>query len=97
MTEERSRYNAGPERADSDTLDAVELTPAAVAAWLDLSRLIAKHGAALGLRPEDIPDEQAEPQADGSLVIRVDLTPTLGRVAMTVPPGAWRWRAGTRQ
>lgn len=97
MMEVPGVYRAEPPRIDGDTLDAVELEPAAVAAWLKLARALAKQGTAAVIRPEEITDERAEPQADGSLLIFVDLAEPLGRVALTVPAGAWRWRPAVRQ
>lgn len=78
-----------------DTLDRVLLTPAAVRAW----ERHAKAAAALlpPLTPEQVaalPDEQAQAQEDGRLLVWVD-TPH-GPVSMLVEPGDWAWAPGRK-
>ena len=68
------------------TLDKVLLAPAAVKRWLELCGMEARKG---GIAPQDVPDEQAEPQTDGSLLIFCDLPDC--RVSMRVPPDEWSW------
>lgn len=79
-----------------DTLDRVLLTPAAVRAW----ERHAKAAVAVlpPLTPEQVaalPDEQAQEQADGCLLIWVD-TP-YAPVSMLVKPGDWAWAPGERK
>lgn len=44
---------------------------------------------AAGIGPDQIPDEQAEQQPDGSLMIYVEAGGR--RLGMGVPRGHWRW------
>lgn len=73
-----------------DTLDRVLLTPDVVRAWEQHAR--AAMAMMPPLTPEQVaalPDEQAQAQPDGSLLICVD-TPH-GAVSMRVEPGQWAW------
>lgn len=73
-----------------DTLDRVLLSVEAVHAW---ERVAADAGLAMsdaGIDASTIPDERAEQQPDGSLLIYVEAGGK--RVEMSVPPGHWRWR-----
>lgn len=72
-----------------DTLDRVLLTAEAVRAWEALAPSIAEHLAHAGVSPDQIPDEQAEQQPDGSLMIYVEAGGR--RLGMRVPAGHWRW------
>lgn len=74
-----------------DTLDRVLLSVEVVRAWEAHAASIAAQLTAAGISPADIPDEQAEQQADGSLLIYVEV-PGQPRIGMRVPAGAWRWR-----
>jgi len=69
-----------------DVLDKTLLTPGAVKSWQELALREAQDS---GYGPEQIPDEQAEVQNDGSLLIFCDLPDR--RVSMQVPPGEWAW------
>lgn len=75
---------------ESCVLDKVNITPKAYSAWLGICE---EHimGLAASSLPSDIPDEKGAIQADGSLLIYVDL-PGAYRVQMRVEPDEWAWR-----
>lgn len=78
-----------------DTLDHVLLTTAIYIAWQEHAVNMAKKAIALGVSPEDIPDEMAKALPGGYLLIWVDV-PKVGRVELKVPPGEWDWANGKR-
>lgn len=73
-------------------LDEVYLTPEAVAAWRKLVERLARVVVAAGIKPEELPIEQARLGPEGSLVIFVALPQGKGEVTMTIPKGEWRPR-----
>lgn len=78
-------------------LDDVLLTPAAVEAWAAVVARILPSLLTSGLRPQQIPTEEAEELGDGSLRIFVTVpTPGGGTIEpeLIVPAGHWAWRPG---
>ena len=72
-----------------DTLDNVLLSVEAVRAWDHAAVDAGTAMAADGIDPRKIPDERAEQQPDGSLMIYVEVGGH--RAELVVPPGHWRW------
>jgi len=74
-------------------LDRVNITPEVYRAWHEKARRAVDKIAAKGtvFRPEEIPDEQAREESDGSLTIFVVL-PNGEEVNTRVAPGQWAWR-----
>ncbi len=71
----------------SDILHRVLLSQRTVERWQTLSGETVRQ---MPADPGDIPDEQAELQEDGTLLLFVDV-PKYGRIALTVPVGEWDW------
>ncbi len=74
-------------------LDAVALTPAAVAAYRDLAERVARALSLGGIVRDaaNLPDERARMESDGSLTVYVTLPEGKGEVSMTILPGQWGW------
>ncbi len=74
-------------------LDAVALTPAAVAAYCDFAERVARALSLGGIVSDaaDLPDERAKVGGDGSLTVYVTLPEGKGEVSMTIPSGQWGW------
>lgn len=74
----------------TDVLDNVMLSARAVRQWHALAHQAANNLPS-DVSSKDIPDEQAEAQADGTLLIFVTLAGK--RIAeMRVPRGEWTWQ-----
>lgn len=70
-------------------LDEVLLSPAAVASWQEIS---ARAAAGLqGIKPSEIPDEQAKINDDGTLTIFVKVPGKID-ISMDVPADQWAYR-----
>ena len=76
-----------PEEID---LDQVNISPAVHNAWQGMARSIADIVRRLGISPDEIPDEKARIEDDGSLTIFVELP--IGEVSLRVPPDQWAYR-----
>ena len=72
-----------------DTLDSVLLSVEAVRAWDHAAVDAGAAMAADGIDPRKIPDEIAEQQPDGSLLIYVEVGGH--RAELLVPPHHWQW------
>lgn len=70
-------------------LDKVLFSEEAVAAWMSIVPRVALAFQAVGICPEEIPDEQARIESDGSLTIFMEIPGGRGEVSLTIPPGAW--------
>jgi hypothetical protein len=81
-----------PALPDEDTLSRIALGPAAVARWQQRAKVFAREAHKHGVRgPQDIADELARVQADGSLLLFVAL-PDGAEFSMRVEPREWAWR-----
>lgn len=78
-----------------DVLDKVSITPGVWQRWNNFCHDLTKAAALkTGWRPTSpIPDEQAEVQEDGSLLLWVQ-PPGLARIEMRIAPGEWTWMDG---
>lgn len=76
----------------ADVLDQVNLTPRAVATYQEFAQRLALAFREMNIRPNEIPDEQAEERPDGSLVVYVDLPRGKGRMEFIIPPSDWAWQ-----
>ncbi|MEK9135175.1 MAG: hypothetical protein AAB451_02650 [Patescibacteria group bacterium] len=74
-------------------LDQINITPDVWQAWQEKARQAVAELVSKGelVRPEEIPDEQARMEDDGSLTVFVVL-PNNEEVSMRVPPDQWEWR-----
>ena len=81
---------------NDDTLSRVSITEAVMERWVEAAKRAAATLALSGLDPTSIPDELAAVQADGSLLIYVDL-PTGLRVSVIAEPGEWVWTGPRNQ
>ena len=74
-------------------LDAVALTPAAVAAYREFAEQVARALSLSGIVSDaaDLPDERVRMEGDGSLTVYVTLPEGKGEISMTIPPGHWGW------
>lgn len=83
-------------RSDArDTLDSVLLSAEAMRAWECVAVDAGAAMAADGIDPRKIPDEIAEQQPDGSLLIYVEVGGH--RAELLVPPHHWQWSRRDRQ
>lgn len=74
-----------------DTLSRIGLAPAAIARWGTRAQEIAREAREHGISsPEDVPDELAREEADGSLTIYITM-PDGAELSMRVEPGEWAW------
>lgn len=70
-------------------LDKILLSEEAVAAWMAIVPRVARAFQAVGIRPEEIPDERARIESDGSLKIFVEVPGGCGEISLTIPPESW--------
>ena len=77
------------ELAKEIDLDDVLLSPAAVVAWQEMAARIAS--ALQGVRPSDIPDEQARINDNGTLTIYVKI-PGKADISLDVPADQWAYQ-----
>ena len=73
-----------------DTLSRVSITESVIARWNEVDKKAADALAFDGLDPRSSPDELVAVQADGSLLIFVDL-PTGARISIVAAPHEWAW------
>jgi len=74
-----------------DILELIDITPRAFAAYQAFVRRLVRALATIDkITPEEIPDEQAKEQEDGSLLVWIDL-PQGKRVEFVIPKGDWAW------
>jgi hypothetical protein len=71
-------------------LHKIVLTKEMLSAWSVLANIVGSAIAEAGISPDEIPDEQAKIESDGSLLIYVDLPQNIGKVSLRVPPEHWR-------
>ena len=71
-------------------LDCVNISPAAYQAWQEIAKRVAIIASQLHIESEEIPDEKARVEDDGSLSVFVQLS--IGDVSLRVPPGQWERR-----
>ncbi len=74
-----------------DILPYVSITPAAHAAYHAFAQRVAAAVMATGLRPDQIPEEEAELAPDGGLRVYVELPQGKGRFDFVIPQGQWAW------
>lgn len=74
----------------ADVLDRIVIAPVVVAAWRYTCQVAASRAT---WSPEDLGDEQAEAQADGSLRVFVERRsqPGVALIEMRVPAKQWAW------
>ncbi|MFZ2886341.1 MAG: hypothetical protein WA021_00805 [Minisyncoccia bacterium] len=76
-------------------LDDVAISSAALAAWHGVAQRAAAFCHQVGVRSEDLPEEQGRLEQDGSFSVFVKVkTPSGGEVdfSLPIPPGQWAWR-----
>ncbi|MBP9750383.1 MAG: hypothetical protein KBC95_00900 [Candidatus Peribacteraceae bacterium] len=74
-----------------DILPFVSITEDAHAAYHDFARRVAAAVMGTGLRPDQIPEEEAELAADGGLRVYIELPQQKGRIEFIIPKGQWAW------
>ena len=72
-------------------LDMLLLAPWVVADWIAHARQGAAKARKLGIKPSEIPDEEAEIMKDGSLRMFVQVGEHV-LLERTYPPGSWAWK-----
>lgn len=80
-------------RGPVETLDLINISPAAYQAWMAKARETVSAWLRVGAvrTPEEIPDEKGRVLEDGSLEIYAELPSGL-RASLVVPPEQWAWR-----
>lgn len=72
-----------------DILDQISLSEVAVVLFKDFAQRLGAACAAAGVWPDEISEEQAREDSDGSLVIWVDIPGA--HLEFTIPKGHWAY------